>query len=258
MRVNLSDLASSGATPRTYFVSLSLPPSVNEEWIAAFAGGLAADQEEFKVTLGGGDTTSTPGPLTLSLTAIGEGPKGRGLARSGAAPGEDIYVSGTLGDAALALALIETIGVEQALQEAPGLVARYRLPEPQVTLGPALIGLATSAIDISDGLGADLAHICETSLVGAVVEEAVIPRSEQARLCLDEHPDWSNRVYSGGDDYELLFTSVPENAGKISTLAEDLGVSLTRIGRTEEGDNPVLLAESGQKMDLRKSGWRHF
>ena len=135
LRVNLSDLAAAGATPRTYFLSLSLPSSVIDSWIAAFAGGLAADQMSFGVVLGGGDTTSTPGPLTLSLTAIGEAPRGQAISRAGAKPGQDIYVSGTIGDAALALALIQSDGVEQALRDASALMARYRLPEPRVSLG---------------------------------------------------------------------------------------------------------------------------
>ncbi|MEE8302793.1 MAG: thiamine-phosphate kinase [Candidatus Tectomicrobia bacterium] len=258
LRVNLSDLASAGATPRTYFLSLSLPSSIIDNWIAAFAGGLAADQVSFGVVLGGGDTTSTPGPLTLSLTAIGEAPQGQAISRAGAQAGQDIYVSGTIGDAALALALIQSGGVEHALRDAPALMARYRLPEPRVSLGTSLRGLATAAIDVSDGLVADLGHICRTSAVGAEVEAATVPLSPEARNLLSKRGDWSERVFSGGDDYELLFTARPEDAGKLSALSEMLALPLTRIGRTTEGDSPVLVSASGEIISLSGAGWRHF
>ena len=258
LRVNLSDLASAGATPRTYFLSLSLPSSIIDSWISAFAGGLAADQVTFGIVLGGGDTTSTPGPLTLSLTAIGEAPRGQAISRAGARPGQDVYVSGTIGDAALALALIQSSSVEQALRDAPALVARYRLPEPRVSLGTSLRGLATAAIDVSDGLVADLGHICRTSAVGAEVEASIVPLSPEAQNLLSKRSDLSERVFAGGDDYELLFTARPEDAENLSAISEKLHVPLTRIGRTIEGDSPVLVSESGKKINLAGAGWRHF
>lgn len=258
LRVNLSDLASAGATPRTYFLSLSLPASTGDSWIAAFADGLATDQPIFGVALGGGDTTSTPGPLTLSLTAIGETRRGQALSRSGAAAGQDVYVSGTIGDAALALALMQLGDVEQALKEAPALVARYRLPEPRVALGQSLRGLATAAIDVSDGLVADLGHICRTSAVGAEVEAASVPLSMEARRVISERRDLSEFVWAGGDDYELLFTARPADAGKIAALSEELDLPITRIGRMVEGDGPVVKSESGQVVSLAGTGWRHF
>jgi thiamine-monophosphate kinase len=258
LRVNLSDLASAGATPRTYFLSMSLPSSLIDGWIAAFAGGLDADQKRFGVVLGGGDTTSTPGPLTLSLTAIGETPQGQAISRAGATPGQDIYVSGTIGDAALALTLIQSAGVDQALREAPGLVGRYRLPEPRVLLGISLRGLATAAIDVSDGLMADLGHICRISGVGAEVAAATVPLSPEARHFLSERKELSEIVYCGGDDYELLFTARPEDAATLSALSENLALPLTRIGRTVAGDRPILLSESGEEVSLTSAGWRHF
>lgn len=258
LRVNLSDLASAGATPRTYFLSLSLPSSITDSWIAAFAGGLAADQASFGIVLGGGDTTSTPGPLTLSLTAIGEAPRGQAISRAGAQPGQDIYVSGTIGDAALALALIQSAGADQALRDAPALLARYRLPEPRVSLGMSLRGLATAAIDLSDGLVADLGHICRTSAVGAEVAAATVPLSPEALTLLSKQGDLSERVFAGGDDYELLFTARSEDAANISAISENLRLPLTRIGRTTEGDSPVLVSESGEIINLAETGWRHF
>ena len=258
LRVNLSDLASAGAIPRTYFLSLSLPPSILDSWIAAFADGLAADQAIFGIVLGGGDTTSTPGPLTLSLTAVGETPRGQALSRSGAQAGQDIYVSGTIGDAALALALIQTGNAEQVLRDEPALLARYQLPEPRVSLGTSLRGLATAAIDVSDGLVADLGHICRTSAVGAEVEAAKVPLSPEARNFLSKQADLAECVFTGGDDYELLFTARRENAADLSALSEKLSLPLTRIGRTIEGESPILLTASGEIMDLADTGWRHF
>ena len=258
LRVNLSDLASAGATPRTYFLSLSLPSSIDDVWIGAFADGLAADQAIFGIALGGGDTTSTPEALTLSITAIGEVPRGQAITRAGARAGEDIYVSGTIGDAALALALIQAGGAEQALKDAPALVARYRLPEPRVALGGSLRGLATAAIDVSDGLIADLDHICQISSVGAEVDAASVPLSPDARNVLAKQDALSERIYTGGDDYELLFTVKPENTRKIGALSASLGLPLTRIGQTVEGNRSVLKSASGEDVNLISAGWRHF
>jgi thiamine-monophosphate kinase len=258
LRVNLSDLAASGATPLTYFLSLSLPASVTGDWIADFASGLATDQRIFGIALSGGDTTSTPGPVTLSLTAIGEVPAGQAIRRASATPGEDIYVSGTIGDAALALVLMRKDGVEAALARAPALVARYRLPEPRVALGPALRGIATAAIDISDGLFADLGHICETSGIGAEVSFSAVPLSEAAARQLAGDPQLSEQIVTGGDDYELLFCARPEDAPRIAELARSLGLPITPIGRTTTGTAPLVKAASGEAMSLKSPGWRHF
>ena len=158
----------------------------------------------------------------------------------------------------LALALIQSSSVEQALRDAPALVARYRLPEPRVSLGTSLRGLATAAIDVSDGLVADLGHICRTSAVGAEVEASIVPLSPEAQNLLSKRSDLSERVFAGGDDYELLFTARPEDAENLSAISEKLHVPLTRIGRTIEGDSPVLVSESGKKINLAGAGWRHF
>jgi thiamine-monophosphate kinase len=235
-----------------------MPSSTTDGWLASFADGLATDQKSFNVTLGGGDTTSTPGPLTLSLTAIGETPGGRAISRAGAQAGHDIYVSGTIGDAALALAMIQSVGLEKTLAAAPALLGRYRLPEPRVSLGIALRDLATSAIDVSDGLLADLGHICSASSVGAEVEAARVPLSDAARTLLAERSELSECVLTGGDDYELLFTARAEDAAKLAALSEKLGLALTRIGRATEGEHVVLVAESGEKTSPAQTGWRHF
>lgn len=258
IRVNLSDLAAAGARPLVYFLATSFAPDIDESWVAGFARGLEADQALFDIALGGGDTTATPGPLTLSLTAIGEVPAGTSAHRFGAEPGQDIYVSGTIGDAALALALMEAHGVDAALARAPGLVARYRLPEPRVALGCALRGAITAAMDISDGLLADLGHICDVSGVGADVSFGAIPLSPEAASEVAADPALAERVVAGGDDYELLFVAKPEAAGRIEAIARSVGVPVVRIGRTNAAGRPVITGPSGQEMAPAAPGWRHF
>ena len=169
LRVNLSDLAAKGALPRAYLLDLVLPVTADERWFAAFAAGLERDQAEYGVHLIGGDLSSTPGPVTIAVCALGEAPGGRMVRSGGARPDDTIFVTGTIGDAALGLAALQ--GGLGKLDDVARrfLLDRYRLPELRVTLGPGLIGVAIAAIDISDGLVADLRHLCEVSRVDAIV-----------------------------------------------------------------------------------------
>ena len=262
LRVNLSDLAGSGARPLCYLLAISLPRSLDEDWISAFAEGLAHDQRQFGIALAGGDTTATPGPLTLSLTAIGEIPLKRAIRRSGADVGDDIWLSGTLGDAALALTLMERDGAAFLESDYPGLLARYRLPEPRTLLGPALIGLAKSMADVSDGLLADLDHICEGSGAGARIVFADLPLSEPARALFERTPDkkaeYTQRVLSGGDDYELLFTAAPGTAADIERCAMRCGTQVTRIGWIEQAPGVRAIAPDGTEIAVTAGGWLHF
>jgi thiamine-monophosphate kinase len=258
LRVNLSDIAAMGAAPKYYLLALSLGPGIGQAWLAEFAAGLAADQDEFGVVLLGGDTTSTPGPVTMTVTAIGELPDGAELRRSTARPGDLIYVSGTIGDAALGVGVL-TGKITGLTEPAAAMLAeRYRLPRPRVTLGPALRGLATAAIDISDGLVADLGHICETSAVGARIERDAVPLSDAAAEAVARDPTAWSAVLSGGDDYELAFTADPGSAEKIDAAARAVGVRVTAIGRVTDQGNVVMLDESGNKIDLKSKGYRHF
>jgi thiamine-monophosphate kinase len=258
LRVNLSDLAAMGADARVYFMAISLTADTDKPWVEAFAAGLAADQAEFGVHLAGGDITTTPGPITLSVTAIGEVPEGQELRRSGAAPGDDIYVSGTIGDAALALALLQGAVAGKTADGYPALVERYHLPRPRVALGAALRGIATAAADISDGLVADLGHICAASAVGAEIDSARVPISESARELLAAGPALLETVLCGGDDYELVFTAAPAAADDLARIALDLDIPLCRIGRCVAGSGVAVADEAGRPMTLRESGWRHF
>jgi thiamine-monophosphate kinase len=253
MRVNLSDLAAMGAAPLGYLLALVRSRETSEAWLADFCQGLAEDQTEFGIGLLGGDTVATPGPLTLSLTAIGQVPKGQALLRSAARPGDDVWVSGTLGDAALGLKVLQgELDVTAAARAY--LIGRYRLPQPRLALGQALRGIAHAAIDVSDGLLADLGHILETSAVGAELRAEALPLSAAAR----DLPGARQAALSGGDDYELLFTAPPKWRAEIAALARQLNLPLTRIGETRAEPGLHVLDESRREMRVTKAGWEHF
>jgi len=210
LRVNLSDIAAMGAMPAGYFLNLTLPAATGNEWLARFASGLAEDQKEFGVTLLGGDTTHTTGPLTLSITVLGEVPTGAAVRRATATPGDIVFVSGTIGDAGLGLSrLLDNHATDDAL------VRRYQLPTPRVALGNALRGIVNAMADVSDGLVADLGHICEASGVAATIRADAIPLSDDARAALADGEVDSRRLLTSGDDYELVFAGFPgrEQAG---------------------------------------------
>ncbi len=258
LRVNLSDLAAMGATPRAYALGLALPSEMPSGWLEEFAAGLASDQAQFGVTLIGGDTIRAPGALTLSLTAFGEVPQGRALRRSGARAGDDIYVSGSIGDAALGLLAAKGGLGMVAAAERSELVSRYRLPEPRTELGKRLIGRANAAIDVSDGLVADLGHVCAASRVGARIEADLVPLSTAARTACAADPMLLSHVLSGGDDYELLFTAPPGAADELGTAARGADVALNRIGTVLEGSGVRVLASDGEEMKLESGGYAHF
>jgi thiamine-monophosphate kinase len=253
LRVNLSDLAAMGAAPLGYLLALARAKDTSDEWLAGFCAGLAADSAAFGISLLGGDTVSTPGPLTLSLTAIGEAPADAALLRRGAGPGDDVWVSGTLGDAALGLKVLQR-ELEVADDARAWLVERYRLPRPRLALGQALRGLASAAIDVSDGLVADLGHILEVSGVGAELHAEALPLSAAARGL----PGARDAALSGGDDYELLFTAPPERRDALGALARRLDLPLSRIGAIHAEPGLRVLDETGRELAVRRTGWQHF
>jgi thiamine-monophosphate kinase len=258
LRRNLSDLAAKGAAPRWYLLDATFPRDVADSWIARFARGLARDQKEFGVSLVGGDTKATPGPATFAITLLGLVRATRGVRRSTAEAGDDVFVTGTVGDGALGLLARQgELGfVTTKLRER--LIDRYRLPRPRVSVGPRLLGIATAAIDISDGLVGDLGHICETSKLGAVIEEALLPLSPGAKAALAERPQLIRRVLTGGDDYEILFTAPGSAAKALARLAKETGVPITRIGRMRAGKAVTVLDAAGRKRDVGQGGWLHF
>jgi thiamine-monophosphate kinase len=258
LRVNLSDLAAMGARPLHYVLTTVLPPELGPEWLARFAEGLGEDQRRYGIDLLGGDSVGSPGPAVLSLTAIGEVAAGQEIRRSGAQPGDIVWVSGTIGDASLGLDLLRGAYPDLAPEHRDYLVRRFRLPEPRTELGPRLSGMARAMIDVSDGLLADLAHICEASRVAAIVELDLLPLSPAARAIVDDNPGIRARLAAAGDDYELLFAAPADAAETIATLSLRLGVPVSRIGRIDVGTGVGLLNANGHQIPLEATGYRHF
>lgn len=252
LRVNLSDLAAKGATPLCYFLALMLPRDTEEAWVKRFAEGLAEDQKLFNIHLAGGDTIATRGPLSCSITALGTVPDGAMLRRNTARPGDILFVSGTLGDSALGLKLLQAHAAP-AFSEAEKdfLQNRYLLPQPRLTLGQQLHGIASACMDVSDGLVQDLGHICAASGVGAVIEAQKLPVSQAAYHAIETTPEWGLLVFSGGDDYELLFTVPPDKSHLVPA-------DCARIGEITEGNGVIVRGDDGQPMELKHKGFRHF
>ncbi len=258
LRRNLSDLAAMGATPRHYLVTSALPKLLGDDWVRRFAEGLAEDQKRYGVTLLGGDSTATPGPASLTLTAIGEIEAGKEIRRAGARPGDRVWVTGTIGDAFLGLRVLRSQYPSLAAEHRAALAARFRLPEPRVALGPRLVGIAQAMIDVSDGLVADLGHICETSGVAAEITLARLPLSPAAQAVGAGDVALRAQLATGGDDYELLFTAPAEAEGKIAALAKELGIAITEIGAIAEGAGVRLVDAAGRDIPVAAAGWRHF
>ena len=256
LAVNLSDLAAMGALPRFALLAGALPES-DPDWVAAFMRGFDALAAQYDVELIGGDTTR--GPRTLCVTAIGEVPAGTTLTRAGANPGDVIYVSGRLGDAALALAIAAgRTSVDEA--DLPALRQRLDMPEPRVALGVALRGIASSALDVSDGLTGDLGHILAASRVGATIDIERIPRSDalSAKLAGDERDIALGCLLAGGDDYELCFTARPALAERVDDIALALGVPLTAIGAISVEPGLAIRDERGSVLSAPPHAFDHF
>jgi thiamine-monophosphate kinase len=255
LRVNLSDLAGKGARPLGYMLALVLPADTKEAWLARFAAGLGADQKEFGIPLLGGDMTRTPGPPTISITAIGEAQPGRPLLRGGARRGDAVFVSGTIGDAALGLMALKGKLPGLAAQHRRFLAGRYHLPEPRLALGRAIAPLATAAMDVSDGLIADLGHICAASGCGAEIDYASVPASPAAQQAGERH---TLARLTGGDDYELLFTAPLRAEAGLRAAARKTGVALTRIGRIVAPPGVRVIGPDGGEVRVKGGGWQHF
>ena len=253
LAVNLSDMAAMGAMPYWAMLALTLP-AVDDAWLAAFSKGFFDLAAEFNVSLIGGDTTR--GPLSLTVTIMGEVPAGAALRRSGAKAGNDIWVSGNIGDAALAVAHRngKLVLAEADYHEA---VMRLYEPTPRVGLGQALRGMATAAIDVSDGLLADLGHICRLSGVGATVDAASIPLSAIGARHIASL-EGLTAIVAGGDDYELCFTAPANARESIQDLTDMLNIPLTRIGQVRRGKGVSLIGPDGKPLKIDGRGYDHF
>ncbi|HVP85436.1 MAG TPA: thiamine-phosphate kinase [Rhizomicrobium sp.] len=256
LRVNLSDLAAKGAEAAGYLLALSLPSSTDMEWLKHFAEGLKQDQREFAISLYGGDTTATPGPLTIAITAFGFVPKGKMIRRSGAMPDDLVFISGTIGDGGAGLALLrEHKDVSHAVRDF--LVHRYREPRPRLALGHALRGIANAALDVSDGLLADLGHIAETSGVRIEVNAASLPLSAALQALWGDESAARIRAATAGDDYEIAFTVAPRHIEQLLKSARDT-TAITEIGRVSPGEGVSLVDANGREIAVAHKGYLHF
>jgi thiamine-monophosphate kinase len=260
LAVNLSDLAAAGAVPRAFFLAIALPRA-DEHWLGGFARGLFALADAHGCVLAGGDTTRTPqvagadGPLTLCITALGTVPAGTALTRGGARPGDELWVSGALGEAALGL--MHRLG-QVVLEPEVAHACRQRLawPQPRVALGQALRGVATSAIDVSDGLLGDLGHVLDRSGVGAQVHEAALPLGALGALA--DAPLCRRCALAGGDDYELLFTAAQTQRAAVQAAGLRAGVPVSCIGRVTAQPGLLVLDAAGHPVDTAAVGLAAF
>jgi thiamine-monophosphate kinase len=251
LAVNVSDMAAMGASPKWALLAAALP-AATESWLEKFARGFFACADAFGIDVIGGDTTK--GPRNFCVTIFGEVPAGKALLRSGARPGDEVWISGAPGRAALGLAQLQgRVALDAALQ-ADCLAALHR-PQPRVALGMALRGLASAAIDVSDGLLADLGHILESSGVAAKLEIAVPPQPTLPDTAL-----WQDCFLAGGDDYELLFTAPASRHADVAALARQLELPLARIGTIEActAGGLTVLDENGLPLETARRGYDHF
>lgn len=260
LRVNLSDLAAKGAEPIGYLLGLALPADWTEDWMAAFSAGLAEDQQRYSIPLLGGDTVKSPDGLMLSVTALGQVPTGSIVRRAGAAVGDVIVASGTIGDAALGLRLrLGTLDGAPAGQGASHLLDRYLHPQPRLGLAEAVRSFASASLDISDGLIGDLGHITRTSGVSAVVEAARVPLSDAARALMAADPTVLASIVTGGDDYEILTTMPEGRFAAYQGAASRAGIPVAVIGRIVEGQGPpVVIDAEGNAIALGRASHDHF
>lgn len=256
LRVNLSDLAAAGARPIAYQMALVLPDRIDDAWLERYCAGLATDQAIFGIALCGGDTASTPGALTISITALGSAPPGSTPGRGGARAGDLVFVSGTIGDAALGL-LANTgrlRGADAATRAF--LEDRYLLPQPRLALGMRLRGIATACLDVSDGLVGDLGHISRRSGVRALLDADAVPLSQAASAVIAAQPGLLETALTGGDDYELLFTAPPERRAAVLQAAAAAATPVAAIGRIEAGSG-VVAERQGRPLTLARASYTH-
>jgi thiamine-monophosphate kinase len=261
LRVNLSDLAAKGAQPIGFLMSVALPASIDEPWLAAFVSGLGDDARRYACPLLGGDTDHTPGPLSVSITAFGAVPHGAMVRRATAKPGDSIIVTGTIGDAALGVmlrrdpALVEHWRLSHG--QSAALTDRYLLPQPRTALAGAIRHHASAAMDVSDGLAGDLAKLCRASGVAAEVDVARVPLSEAAQAAVAAQPVLLEAVLTGGDDYEILLTLSPDKLPAFRAAAAAIGIAVAEIGRVSAGQGARFIRD-GKALTFARPSYSHF
>jgi thiamine-monophosphate kinase len=260
LRVNLSDLAAKGATPAGFVLTLALR-NVDEAWLKPFAASLGEDAAQFACPLLGGDTVSTPGPLMVSVTAFGRVPPGKMVHRSGAKPGERVMVTGTIGDAALGLAVLKGGKVHAASDKAAreALIGRYRVPQPRVAMAEIVRFYASASMDVSDGLAGDLTKLCGVSGVSAVIDLPSIPLSDAARDLVSRDVVGLETLITGGDDYEILCTLPEDRVEAFAQAAQRAGVAVSSIGTVVAGSAvPKFIDGQGREITLERRSYSHF
>jgi thiamine-monophosphate kinase len=261
LRVNLSDLAAKGAVPAGFVLTLALR-NVDEVWLRPFAAALGEDAMQFGCPLLGGDTVSTPGPLMISITAFGRVPPGKMVHRSGAKPGDRVMVTGTIGDAALGLAVLRGGKVHAAAGDAAArefLAGRYRVPQPRVALAEIVREYASAAMDVSDGLAGDLTKLCGVSGISAVVDLESIPRSAATQDLLSRRVVGIEALIAGGDDYEILCTIPEDRVEAFVETAQRAGVPVSSIGMAVAGSAvPKFIDAEGKEIALERLSYSHF
>jgi len=259
LRVNLSDLAAKGARPLGFLLALALPPDWREDWLKAFALGLAEDAAAYHCPLAGGDTVATPGPLSLSVTAFGAVPSGRMSARSGVKPGDLFYVTGTIGDAAIGLRIRRGRGLDIPQADRDFLVDRYLHPQPRVMLAKAMSAHAHAGMDVSDGFVGDLTKMLAVSGVTARVPIYRLPLSPAARAAISANPDLFAIAATGGDDYEILASVAPEAAAAFEAEAAAAAVPLACVGEALAGFAPPrFIGPDGGAVTFAVGAYSHF
>ena len=260
LRSNLSDLAAMGADPSAYTLTVALPTPPPENWIETFAKGLGRDQARYWISLIGGDTVAATGDHDkwFSVTMFGYVEAGRALRRNGARVGDTVFVSGTIGDAMGGFEIAQGRLASLDSQSTEFLLGRFHLPSPRIKLGRSLQGLATAAVDISDGLVADLGHICEQSGVGANIWAYRVPISDALSNAAGVDSEISHRRLTWGEDYELVFTADPSSQDLIDGLSESLGTGITPVGTITEDPGVRVFDSSGAPVSIETAGFEHF
>jgi thiamine-monophosphate kinase len=258
LRVNLSDLAAKGARPLGFLLSLALPREIGEQWLEGFAQGLRADADLFGCPLFGGDTDRTPGPIVVSIAMFGIVPEGTMVRRAGAKARDRVFVTGTIGDAALGVMMRNGKRWKLDEPQRQHLLSRYLVPQPRNALAEAVRIHASAAMDISDGLAGDFGKLCRVSGVAADVDVARVPLSEAARAVIAANPDAVESVLTGGDDYEIICTVPPAKAGSFQAAAGAANVAVSEIGEIKSGEGTRFIAADGRALTFKRASYSHF